>query len=205
MPHTRIATPFLVFVLTLPLATAVAAQTLTADEKELSTYRLTMPTLKKVMAALEGFMEEMSKDPKFQEQQKLKAQIEALQQKDELTEAQQAELDKLQERAEKLEEEIDRMQESSGMTNPKTIAEMEASIKKFPPMMRALSAQGVTPKEYSLTMMALLQASLAEGLSQGKADLKNLPPGVNPENVKFVRENKDALAAMQASLKKPGR
>ena len=36
----------------------------------------------------------------------------------------------------------------------------------------------------------MLQAALVEGFSQGKADLKTLPAGINPENVKFVREHK---------------
>ena len=201
MSHTRLATPILALALTLVLAATAAAQTLSADEKALSTYRLTMPTLKKVFAALESMIQEMSKDPKFQEQQKLKAQIKALEAKDELTEAQQAELEKLQERMEALEEEIDRMQEASGISNPKTLDEMEAGIKKLPAGMRALTAQGITPREYSLTLMSLLQASMAEGFLQG-GDLAKLPPGINPENVKFVRENKDALAAMQAAFKK---
>lgn len=201
MSHTRLAAPFLALILTLAFASTAAAQTLTADEKELATYRLTMPTLKKVMTALEGMMQEMMKDPKFQEQQKLKAQIKALEEKDELTEAQQAELEKLQERAAALEEEIDRMQEASGTSNPKSLDEMEAAIKKQPGAMRALTAQGLTAREYSKTLMALMQAALAEGFLQGQ-DLSKLPPGINPENVKFVRENKDALAAMQAAFKK---
>ena len=202
MSQTRIAAPLLALALTLAFAATAVAQTLSADEKALSTYRLTMPNLKKVFAALESMMQEMSKDPKFQEQQKLKAQIKALQDKDELTEAQEAELEKLRERSAVLEEEIDRMQESTGTSNPKTLDEMEASIKKQPMAMRALTAQGITAREYSLTLMALLQASMAEGFSQGKADLNNLPAGINPENVKFVRENKDALAQMQAAFKK---
>jgi hypothetical protein len=51
-------------------------------------------------------------------------------------------------------------------------------------------------------MMALLQAALVEGMSQGKADLKNLPPGINPDNILFVREHKAELEAMQKMLEK---
>ena len=201
MSHTRLAAPFLALILTLAVAATAVAQTPTADEKVLATYRLTMPNIKKVFTALESMMQEMAKDPKFQEQQKLKGQIKALQEKDELTDAQQAELEKLQERAAALEEEIDKMQEASGTSNMHTLDQMEASIKKQPFAMRALNAQGLTPREYALTLMALLQASMAEGFLQGQ-DLSKLPPGINPENVKFVRENKDALAAMQAAFKK---
>ena len=201
MGHIRSLIPVTAF-LVLFSAAGSAAQTLTADEKELSTYRLTMPTLKKVMSALGRFMEELEKDPKVQEQKKLEAQIKALEAKEELTDAQAAELEKLHQRADALEEEMDRMQEATGMNDPKTIDEMEAAIKRHPGFLQALTREGLTPREYSKTMLALLQASLAEGFSQGKLDPKNLPAGINPENLKFVRENKDALAAMQAELNK---
>jgi hypothetical protein len=190
-----------VFVLSI-FTTSASAQTLTPDEKELSTYRLTMPTLKKVMAVVEGYVEEMSKDPKFQEMEKVKAQIKALEDKDELTDAQEKELEKLRERLESLEEEVERATEASGIQNPETLDQMEASMKKQPVAMKLLAREGLTPREYAKTMMALLQASLAEGFSQGKADLSKLPPGINPENVKFVRDNKEVLAQMQAALAK---
>jgi hypothetical protein len=134
--------------------------------------------------------------------QKLKAQIKALDEKEELTEAQQAELEKLREREEALEQEMDRAAEAKGFSNTQTLADMEAAMKKEPAAMRALAREGLTPREYALCMMTLLQASMVEGFSQGKADLSTLPPGVNPENVKFVREHKAELEAMQAALGK---
>ena len=204
MPNIRclshaLATAFVLFIVT----TTASAQTLSPDEKELSTYRLTMPTLKKVMTVLEGFMSELSKDPKFQEMEKIEAQIKALEEKDELSEAQEKELEKLRERREALDEEMDKANEASGAQNANTLDEMEAQIKKQPIAMKLLAREGLTPREYSKTLMALLQASLAEGFSQGKADLSKLPPGINPENVKFVRENKEVLAQMQAAMQKP--
>lgn len=190
---------FLVLFASVLLVPAAAlAQTLSADEKELASYTLTMPTLKKVMAAAAAMAEEEAKDPKVQEKAKLEAQIEALQSKDELTAAQEAELEKLLERMAALEEAEDK--EESPLKNPKSLAEMEAALKSHPGAMRALSAAGITPREFSRCMMALLQASLVEGFSQGKADLKNLPAGINPENVKFVREHKAELEAMQKAM-----
>ena len=203
MPNIRCLSHALAAVVVLSIfTTSASAQTLTPDEKELSTYRLTMPTLKKVMAVVEGYVEEMSKDPKFQEMEKVKAQIKALEDKDELTDAQEKELEKLRERLESLEEEVQRATEASGIQNPETLDQMEASMKKQPVAMKLLAREGLTPREYAKTMMALLQASLAEGFSQGKADLSKLPPGINPENVKFVRDNKEVLAQMQAALAK---
>ena len=200
MPYVRV--PLLAAALIAITTATASAQALSADEKELSTYRLTMPTLKKVMSALESFMLELSKDPRVQEMKKVKGQIDALEAKDELTEAQEAELEKLRERHEKLEEEVDRATAASGLSNPETIDQMEAAIKQQPAAMRALTREGLTPREYAKCLMALLQASLVEGFSQGKADLSKLPPGVNPENIKFVREHKAELEAMQAAMSK---
>jgi hypothetical protein len=195
--HIRI--PISILALAFIVSSSVSAWAQSADEKAIAAYRLTMPTVKKVMAVTERFAAELAKDPRVQEMQKLKAQIKALDEKEELTEAQQAELEKLREREEALEQEMDR---AVGFSNNQTLADMEAAIKKEPAAMRALAQEGLTPREYALCMMTLLQASLAEGFSQGKLDLAKLPPGINPENVKFVREHKAELEAMQAALGK---
>lgn len=180
------------------LPAAAVAQTLSADEKELASYTLTMPTVKKVMAAAMLMAEEEARDPKVQEKARLKAQIDALQAKDELTAAQEAELEKLLERLDALEEAEDKNE--SPLENAKSLADMEAAIKAHPGAMRAMSSAGITPREFARCMMAMLQASLVEGFSQGKADLKNLPAGINPENVRFVREHKAELEAMQKAM-----
>jgi hypothetical protein len=197
MPRTRFPR-FLVFAFALLLPAITYAQALSADEKELASYTLTMPTVKRVMHAAMLMAEEEAKDPKVQERAKLKAQIDALQARDELTEAQQAELDKLQERLDALEAAED--EDESPLKNPKSLAEMEAAIKGHPGALRAVQTAGITPREFARCTMAMLQAALVEGFSQGKADLKSLPAGINPENVKFVREHKAELEAMQKAM-----
>ena len=52
-------------------------------------------------------------------------------------------------------------------------------------------------------MMALVQASIAAGFKKSGM-LKELPAGVNPENVKFVEEHEAELRAMQEKLNKLG-
>ena len=198
-------TPFhlsalLIIGLALSVPQAAAAQTLSADEKLLASYRLTMPNIKKAMAVVQSVAEEAAKDPKVQERAKLKKRMDALSEKDELTDAEQAELDKLQERLDALEREEEEKDDNSTFSNAQTIAGMEAAMKKHPAAMGALTRAGISAREYSLTMMALLQASLIEGMSQGKADLKNLPPGVNADNILFVRQHKAELEAMQKAL-----
>ncbi len=201
MPLTRLIPCAVAFPLAVLLAGSVDAQTLSADEKELAAYTLTMPTVKKMMAAAMLMAEEEAKDPKVQELARLKAQIDALEAQDELTEAQEAELDKLRERRDALEAAAEN-EPDSPMTNPKTLADMEGAIKSHPGAMRAMTSAGITPREFARATMALLQAAMVEGFSQGKADLKSLPAGINPENVKFVREHKAELEAMQNLMRK---
>ena len=200
MPITRNScSALLTLVLTAAFSAGAVAQTLTADEKELAAYKLTMPAVKKTMAVIQGLAEEAAKDPKFQEMQKLKAQIDALQEKEELTEAEQAQLEKLIERRDAMENAED-AGEVDPFKNSNTIADMAAAIKAHPGAMRIMAREGLTPRDYAKTMLTLLQATLIEGFSQGKVDLKKLPPGVNPDNILFVREHKAELEAMQRAL-----
>ena len=203
MVHARtILTALLTVGLLGSFASADASQKLSEDEKILATYRLTMPNVKKAMAVVQSVAAELAKDPKVQEHTKLKKELETLEKKDELTEAEEAQAEKLRERIEVLERERDSRDDSSTFSNAQSIASMEAAMKKEPAAARALAAAGISAREYSLTMMALLQAALVEGMSQGKADLKNLPPGINPDNILFVREHKAELEAMQKMLEK---
>ena len=187
--------------LTLALIASTEATTAQSpDEKALAAYRLNMATVRKVAAATQAFAAEQAKDPKVQELTKLRAEIKALQDKDELTDAESEKLDKLREREEALEEAMNRDDGSPDSNNNQTLADMEASIKKMPQAVAILAREGITPREYTLCMMALLQAAMVEGFSQGKADLTKLPAGVNPENVRFVRENKAELEALQKMM-----
>ncbi len=181
------------------LSAGASAQTMGPDEKELAAYRLTLPTVRKVAAVMKAFADEAAQDPRAKVLAKIKTEIEELGKKDELTEAEQAKIDKLHERRQALEEEAANSPDRDG-NNAKTLDEMEAQVRKHPAALRALASQGLTPREYAKATMALLLASMVEGFSQGKADLEKLPPGVNPENVKFVRENKTELETIYAAM-----
>lgn len=197
MSHSRVWLPALLTVGLTAASVPAAAQTLSADEKELASYTLTMPTVKKVMNIAKAMAEESAKDPKELELKRLKAEIEALESKDEITAADQAKIDKLYEQGNALAEEESAEASDNG---PETIDEMAAMLKKHPAAMRALASEGLTAREYSRCMMALFQAAMIEGFSQGKADLTKLPAGVNPKNVIFMREHKAELEAMQREL-----
>ena len=183
-------------------SSAVFAQsrTLSADEKEIAAYTLTMADVKKVGAALQALAAEMEKDPKVKEAKKIEADIEALQKKDELTDAESAQLEKLQARKEALEEEMKDSKWGTDGSSNQTLDDMEASIKRHPVASRIFASQGLSPRQYAVTLLALMQAAMAEGFSQGKLDMNKLPPGINPANIKFIRENKAALDELYASM-----
>lgn len=199
MFRTRYFLPVLVGVAVVAVFVGVArAQTLSVDMKELAGYRLTLPTVKKVAAVTKSLAEEAAQDPRVKELARIRLEITEIEKKEDLTEAEDAQVEKLREREQALEDQDE--SSSSSWNNAQSLADMEAKIRQHPGWMRALTREGVTPREYARCMMALMQASMVEGFSQGKADLANLPAGVNPENLRFVRENKAELEAILAAM-----
>jgi len=150
---------------------------------------------------MRAVMQEMTRDPKFQALQKTKNEIAVLSKKDELTDAESDRLDKLQTLAEEQEEAL---ASSAGMdmNSAQNLNDMEAAIKRNPRFLAALTAAGLTPREYSKYMLATLMAGMIAGF-QKSGMLKDLPKElkeVNPENVKFMIEHEAELAAMQKEM-----
>ena len=169
-----------------------------ADLKEIASYKLTMETVEKVKVATRAMIAEIKKDPKYQQLLKLEAEIDALEKKDDRTEAEDAKLAALNEEKEKLESASDGPL-SLGQAN--SLSEMEANIRKSPPIANALQSAGMSPREYSTFMMAMIQASMVAGFKKAGM-MKELPKEVNPENVKFIEEHEAELKAMQAEFEK---
>ena len=169
-----------------------------ADLKEIAAYKLTMATVEKVKVATRAMIAEIKKDPKYQRLLQLEAEIEALEKKDDRTEAEDAKLAALNEEKEKLESASDGPL-SLGQAN--SLSEMEASIRKSPPIANALQTAGMSPREYATFMMAMIQASMVAGFKKAGM-MKELPKDVNPENVKFIEEHEAELKAMQAEFEK---
>ena len=187
---------FLILLLT--SSVPATAQTLTADQKELASYTLTMPTVRKTAAALQRFQEIAAKNPKLQQAAKIRAEIDLLEQKDTLTAAEEARLEKLLAQAEALDEEIDR---EVGLNANGSIDDIVARIERQPEAKAALTKEGLTPRDFAKTLLTLLQAAMIQGFSQGgKVDMAKLPPGVNPANIKFVEEHEAELKKLQAAM-----
>lgn len=206
----------LITLITVTISAPLLAQS-KADEKELASYTLTLATMKRVVAAMRVMMQEMMSDPKYQQLMKfdeqiadLEKQLDTLQEKDELTDAESAKLESLLEQVEKLRERKEQAEESMStnapnMNNAQSLDEMERGIAAFPPMARALKREGLAPREYAKFMLAMLQAGMIHGFSQGKVDYAKLPPGVNPDNVKFIAAHQAELEAMQKEFAAMGK
>jgi predicted RNase H-like nuclease (RuvC/YqgF family) len=163
-----------------------------ADLKELSAYTLSMDTLNKVDRAMRAAMTEMRKDPKFQEVEKLKAELEALKKKDEKTEEEDRRMETLGLRIEELESAASPLK----MNDAASISEMAANIQKEPRLAVALQGEGLTPREFSKFMLAMLQAGFAAGMQKAGL-LKTTPEGTNPANIKWVLDHEADLQKMQ--------
>ena len=169
-----------------------------ADSKELVSYRLSLDTLNKVRAATRALFAEMRKDPKVQALMKLEAEIEALEKKEELTDAEAERLEKLREQRDQQEDALD-MDETADLNKANTIDDMEAQIKKHPRAMAAFSQAGLSPREYSKFMIMMVMAGMVAGF-QKEGTLKDLPKEfkeIHPDNVKFILDHEAELEAMQ--------
>ena len=171
-----------------------------ADAKEIASYRLTTSALTKVVSVNRAMMARMQHDPKVQEALKVDKAIEALEAKDELTEAEEKQLEALRVRQEQLEASADNP--LGGDT--KSLSEMEARIREYPPLMQALQKEGMAPREYAKFWLAFVQAAFVQGFKKSGM-LKEIPPDVNPENVKFVEEHAAEIEAMQKEFEALGK
>jgi hypothetical protein len=180
------------FLLVVQPAAAATTQAKDADTKEIAAYRLTTAALRKVINANRIVAQQLMQHPNVQEARKIDDEIEALEKKDPLTAADEKRLDALRERQQQLEDSDD----SPLGGESRTLDEMETRIKAYRPLLQALQSEGMTPREYARFWMAFVQASFAQGFKKAGM-LKELPPEVNPENVKFIEEHTAEIEAMQ--------
>jgi hypothetical protein len=186
--------------LLIPTFASAAQKTEEADAKEISAYKLTTASLAKVVNVNRALIQQMLQDPKVKETEKLGAEIDALEKKDQLSDAEEKRLQDLRARQEQLEDSMDNP--LGGDT--KTLSEMEGRIKKYPPLMQALQKEGMAPREYAKFWLAFIQAAFVQGFKKSGM-LKELPPDVNPDNVKFMEDHAAEIEAMQKEFEALGK
>jgi hypothetical protein len=163
------------------------------DYKEVVAYRLTVATMNKVMQAQRNIADAMKEDPRFIKVEGLKAEIEKLREKDDMTEADEA-------RLEKLEEEMNQAQgiDSSNDNSARTLSQMAAAINDVPAARAALAGAGLDAREYTKFSLAAMQAGTIAGMMKSgvvKEVPKELAATVNMENVKFMQEHEAEVEA----------
>ena len=169
------------------------------DAAEMKTYRLTMDGIRKLAAAGEAMQKAIADDPRFKAEQALKKEIEALEKKDELTDAETKRLEDLQAKLEEMESKNDKD------SNPETLDQMAKQIESEPVMAKAIRSAGLTPREYSLMSLVTFQAMLAHGMQKqyGSKELpKEFQGTVLEDNIKFVAQNEAEITRLLEKLNK---
>ena len=163
-----------------------------ADTREVLAYTLTMPKLRQLNQVLEDLYRQQEADPAYQRLLAKKRELAALNEKDELTDAE-------QERMAQLEEEIAEAEdaEDDAENVDQSLSAMAARMAADPRVAGALKRAGLEAREAVTIQLALFQAALTAGLLES-GTVKEIPKEVNAENVKFFQANKAAIAALKA-------
>jgi len=178
------------------------------DAAELSAYRLSSATLNKVTAAIHAFVQAMQNDPKFKSVIAAQRELDALEDKDPRTPAEDRRMEVLQKQVDDAEKQMEALGGSDDKA-AETIADMAQTLGKIPHISEALGSAGLTMHEFALFEMSMLQAGFAAGLKKAGL-LKQMPPGVPPENVQFVIDHEAEIQRIQTEMssiggKSPGR
>lgn len=172
--------------------TPAAAQDADADTREVQAYRLTMPKLRQLNEALADLQRQRDADPAYQELRKKKRELAALNEKDEVTDAE-------LERIAKLEAEIQEAEQAEDMPEDEDLSlnGMAARMAADPRIAGALKRAGLAPREAATLQLAFFQAAFTAGMLES-GTIKEIPKEVNAENVKFYQANKAEIAALTA-------
>jgi hypothetical protein len=164
-----------------------------ADTREVMAYSLTLPKLKQLNDAFADLERQRAADPAYQALLRKRRELAALSEKEDPTEAE-------IERMEQLEEEIaeaETEEEGISLDESPSLSAMADRMAADPRVAGALRRANLPPREAATLLLAYFQAAFTAGLLES-GDLTEIPEGVNAENVKFIRTNQAALAALTA-------
>jgi len=88
-------------------------------------------------------------------------------------------------------------------SNSKNLDEMVRKFEKYPEAVAILKQQGLTPREYAVGVLTLMQASMAVGFKKSGA-YKEYPPDmlklVSKPNLDFVDQHYDEIVKLTAKM-----
>ena len=160
-----------------------------ADDRELMQYRLTPEVLTKAEAVASAFSANVARDPRMKRRFDAQKEIAVLEDKDTLTEAEQARLDALQEIVG--DDPID-----LGI-NGGSLSEISAQLQKIAPMAAALTSAGMAPRDMAKFVVTAVQAAMIGGL-QGRGI--PIPAGPAGDNIRFVMANQASIERINKLL-----
>jgi hypothetical protein len=176
----------------LPSLALAQANTSEADTREVLAYRLTMPRLKQLNVAMADLQRQRDADPAYQQIQQKKQELAALGEKDEPTAADQERMARLEAEIEELEQ-ADEMPEDQDQS----LSAMADRMASDPRTAAALKKAGLAPREAATMSLALFQAAFTVGLLD-TGTIKSIPKEVSAENVKFYQANRAEIEALTA-------
>lgn len=159
---------------------------------ELAAYRLTTATLQKASTAVQALTRALEADPKFRGLVAAQKELQALQEKDNPTPADER-------RVAALEQQIDQMSQEMDPGDAQSLGDMERKLTAMPHMSEALAAAALSPREYAKFTLTMIQAGFVAGMKKA-GQLRQLPPGVSMENVQFMIDHEQAIAALTAQM-----
>jgi hypothetical protein len=170
------------------LVTAAAhGQDWTPEEnKELNAFQLTMARVKQADRAITSAYEALMADPAHQAEIERRKAIESGE-----LEVSEAEMDAMTREQQEEEAEGD------------TLAAAVRRIEKEPKLTAALRSVGMSPREFVLTEVALIQAAFAYGAKK-QGLLKEYPKEVSPQHIAFVSENEQLIGDYTTRWQKMG-
>lgn len=168
-----------------------------ADTKEIGAYRLTEPVLQKILVATRAMGDAMQNDPKYREYMTAEKELKALKQKDETTPADDKRIEALEQKIEAFEKSAE---SSGGGGDAQSLADMERKIAAMPHMSDALRTAGLTPREFALFEMCALQAGIVAGMQKSGQTLSQLPAGIQPANVQFMKDHEKQFEALRTAM-----
>ena len=169
------------------------------DAAELRAYHMTEATLHKISAAAHTFAQAMQNDPRYKSAMAAGRELQALQDKENRTEAEDRRVDALEKQIDDAEKEFEALAPPDDSDNSQTIADAARKIASMPHMADALKSAGLSAHEFATFETAMMQAGFAAGFKKAGM-LKELPPGVSPENVQFVLDHEAELQQIQKDL-----
>lgn len=173
---------------------AAAAQSDDADTREVRAYRLTMPKLRQLNQAGLEAQKLRAADPKTGGLARKKAELKALQEKEELTAAEEKRMDQL-------DREISEAEDEGDEGDSRSLSDMVSRIQANPAYSSALRKAGLPAREAAVMMLALFQAGFTAEMLQSGA-IKQIPKEANADNVKFYQANVAELKTLEGLSQK---